>query len=109
MSRLRKSSRTLYFDDSAVLRVATPEVAFNCAEPISRQRLPSPGVGDRECESQVGLATPRARRSRTPGLTFVWVRQLDRLGRFVGGTLSANGFDVRAKVESRRTGVTSRH
>ena len=36
-----------------------------------------------------------------------WLRQLDRLGRFVGGTLSANGFDVRAKVECRRSGVTS--
>ena len=35
-------------------------------------------------------------------------RQLDRLGRFVEGTLSANGFDVRAKVECRRRGVTSR-
>src|SRR5215212_3972354 len=44
-----------YFDDSAVRRVATPEVAFNCAEPISCQRLPSPGVVDREFESQVGL------------------------------------------------------
>ena len=36
-----------------------------------------------------------------------WLRQLDRLGRFVGGTLPANGFDVRAKVECRRSGVTS--
>src|SRR5215208_4946781 len=44
-----------YFDDSAVLRVARPEVALNCAEPMSCQRLPSPGVVDREFESQVGL------------------------------------------------------
>ena len=36
-----------------------------------------------------------------------WLRQLDRLGWFVGGTLSANGLDVRARVECRRSGVTS--
>ena len=35
------------------------------------------------------------------------LRQRDRLGWFVGGTLSANGFDGRARVDCRRSGVTS--
>jgi len=37
-----------------------------------------------------------------------WLRQVDRLLRPVRrGTLPANGFDVRANVECRRSGVTS--
>jgi len=36
-----------------------------------------------------------------------WLRQLDRLlGPFVAGTLPANGVEVRANVECRRSGVT---
>jgi hypothetical protein len=40
-----------------------------------------------------------------------WLRQLDRLPRPVreGGDASSEGFDVRAKVECRPSGVTSPH
>src|SRR5215203_2428123 len=79
--------------------VAAPEVAFNCAAPISCQRLPSPGVVNREFESEVGLThvTSATQLDAEPDFRLAASARPPR--RVRRGDAFRNGFDVRAIVE----------
>jgi hypothetical protein len=80
-------------------------VAFD-GNPFNRTAVTAPVfkylVADANAEEGLGTLT-----FASWNQIAAWLRQLDRLGRFVGGTLPANGFDAWAKVECRPSGVTS--